>query len=59
MSLSPLPASRSVSPDSTRAVSEQAALISQLLNVSQQLACQHQSLAGECHKEFEARETLL
>jgi len=56
---SPLPASRSVSPDSSRAVSEQATLIEHLLGVARQLATQHQSLAGECHKETEAREAML
>ncbi len=56
---SPLPASRSVSPDSLRAVSEQATLVEHLLVVARQLATQHQSLAGECHKETEAHEALL
>ncbi|DBA70858.1 TPA: hypothetical protein ACH3X2_011626 [Trebouxia sp. C0005] len=56
---SPLPALRSVSPDSLRAVSEQATLIEHLLGVARQLAIQHQSLAGECHKETEAHEALL
>ncbi|DBA99943.1 TPA: hypothetical protein ACH3X1_013822 [Trebouxia sp. C0004] len=56
---SPLSASRSVSPDSSRAVSEQATLIEHLLGVARQLATQHQSLAGECHKETEAHEALL
>ena len=59
MPLSPLPASRSVSPGSTRVVSEQAVLIDRLLGVAQQLASQHQSLAEECHKEAEARGNLL
>lgn len=56
---SPLLASRSASPDSSRAVAEQAALIDRLLGVAQHLATQHHSLAGECHKEAEAREALL
>ncbi|KAL0051390.1 hypothetical protein WJX82_006484 [Trebouxia sp. C0006] len=56
---SPLPASRSVSPDSLRAVSEQATLVEHLLVVARQLATQHQSLAGECRKETEAHEALL
>ena len=59
MSASPGQVSRSVSPDSTRALSEQAGLIGQLLSLSKQLASQHQSLANECQRELEGREVVL
>ena len=59
MALSSLPASSSVSPVATRAVTEQAALITQLIGVAHQLSAQHQVLAGECYKELEAKDALL
>ena len=59
MSASPVLVSRSLSPDSTRALSEQAGLIGQLLSLAKQLASQHQYLTGECHRELEGREAVL
>ena len=59
MPLSPIQVSRSVSPDCTRAVAEQAGLIDQLLAVTKELASQHHCLAGERHKEVEGQEAAL
>ena len=57
--MSPEQASRSVSPNAARAVSEQAGLINQLLSVANHLVSHHQSLAGECNRELERHEAEL
>lgn len=57
--MSPEQASRSVSPDAARAVSEQAGLLNQLLSVANHLVSHHQSLAGECNRGLERHEAEL
>ena len=52
-------ASRSVGPSSARVVAEEAGLLSQLLSVANRLVSQNQSVAGECHREFQEREAAL
>ena len=52
-------ASRSVSPNSSRAVADEAGLLDQLLSVANRLVSKNQSVAGECHRELREHEAAL
>ena len=52
-------ASRSVSPNSTRAIAEESGLLGQLLSITNLLVSQNQSVAGERHREHQEHEAAL